>query len=204
MKPALLFNARTHTFTVDHERIPHVSLILAQDQRLGLDRLSFLADGRAADRGTRLHRMLVKVDSDERAIRALRRGSDIEKLVQQYLLWKEAMRPVWTHVEQRLWHPALRFAGIPDRIGYLRRGAKPGSPVVVDFKSGAPAKWHGLQTAAYDLLMPRQPGGEVRRRITLYLQDTRIRAKEHTDPDDYVRFLLLLGQYRRTHAEDSF
>ena len=53
------------------------------------------------------------------------------------------------------------LAGTPDRIGTIA-----GRDVVLDIKSGPPASWHGIQLAAYDLLVPRS---HRRRRIGLYL-----------------------------------
>ena len=55
----------------------------------------------------------------------------------------------WTHVEQRLVHEQFGYTGQPDRIGTVD-----GKPSVVDIKTGAAAKWHRLQGAAYLAMVP--------------------------------------------------
>jgi hypothetical protein len=65
-------------------------------------------------------------------------------------------------VEQPYYNAELDLAGTPDRIGMIA-----GRDVVLDIKSGPAAAFHGIQLAAYDLLVPLP---HRRRRIGLYLR----------------------------------
>ena len=95
------------------------------------------------------------------------------------------MSPTWTSIEQPYYNPELDLAGTPDRIGTMA-----GRDVVLDLKSGPPASWHGIQLAAYDLLVPLS---HRRRRIGLYLNASGeiARMQDYRDSADYVNALTL-------------
>ena len=95
------------------------------------------------------------------------------------------MSPTWTSIEQPYYNPELDLAGTPDRIGTMA-----GRDVVLDPKSGPPASWHGIQLAAYDLLLPLS---HHRRRIGLYLNASGeiARMQDYRDSADYVNALTL-------------
>jgi len=90
------------------------------------------------------------------------------------------MSATWTSVEQPYFNPELDLAGTPDRIGTIA-----GRAVVLDLKSGPPAPWHGIQLAAYDLLVPLP---HRRRRIGLYLNANGdlARMRDYRASADYV------------------
>ena len=90
----------------------------------------------------------------------------------------------WTHLEQPRVHPA-GFGGTLDRKGRVDRLA-----AIVDFKSGAWADWHRLQTAGYDLLHDDLPP-RIRRRHALYLSPRRFRFLTHSNPLDHAEFVQL-------------
>ena len=95
------------------------------------------------------------------------------------------MSPTWTSIEQPYYNPELDLAGTPDRIGTMA-----GRDVVLALKSGPPASWHGIQLAAYDLLLPLS---HHRRRIGLYLNASGeiARMQDYRDSADYVNALTL-------------
>ena len=95
------------------------------------------------------------------------------------------MSPTWTSIEQPYYNPELDLAGTPDRIGTMA-----GKDVVLDIKSGPPASWHGIQLAAYDLLLPLS---HHRRRIGLYLNASGeiARMQDYRASSDYVNALTL-------------
>lgn len=93
------------------------------------------------------------------------------------------LRPRWTLMETPLAHPTLRYAGTPDRVGWVgpkRRRA------VVELKTGRPQAVHALQTALQAMLV--EPG--ARRpidRYALYLQpDGWYRIVEFTAGQDFA------------------
>jgi hypothetical protein len=100
------------------------------------------------------------------------------------------MSPTWTSIEQPYYSAELDLAGTPDRIGTMA-----GRDVVLDLKSGPPASWHGIQLAAYDLLVPLS---HHRRRIGLYLNASGeiARMQDYRALSDYVNALTLC-----THKE---
>jgi hypothetical protein len=100
----------------------------------------------------------------------------------------------WTAIEQP-YYSRLGFAGTPDRLGQFQ-----GHDVVVDIKTGQPAKWHGIQLAAYDLLVPR---ALRRQRWAIYLTAAGVPLIRHyDDPRDYARFLHALATMKEDHDDD--
>jgi CRISPR/Cas system-associated exonuclease Cas4 (RecB family) len=65
--------------------------------------------------------------------------------------------------EQPLYHSLYLYAGTPDIWGRLN-----GSTVVIDVKTGSPAKWHVLQLAAYAELL-KASGTAITSGAILYL-----------------------------------
>jgi hypothetical protein len=110
------------------------------------------------------------------------------------VLWLKLTGFVAEAVEQRLWHPLLKFAGSYDVKGYMPDGSR----WIIDLKSGVVAKWHFYQTSAYLILE-----GGYRRRGSLYLRKSGkiAKFKEHEDPRDEGKFLSMLTIYQEHIAE---
>jgi hypothetical protein len=83
----------------------------------------------------------------------------------------------WTHIEQRMEHPAFRYSGIPDREGTVDD-----KPTIVDIKSGSAAKWHKLQGAAYCAFFPKP---HLYQRLVVRLQDDGTYHLEWFGPHTY-------------------
>lgn len=189
--PRLAFDQTSHTFTLGGVVVPHVTGILKLDPTSGIARMDFLSDGRAAEKGTRIHEAIARFNRTGAFGKV--RPDEIGYLL-QYARWYTHARPVLTGIEMRVYNKALGYAGIVDLVGTMR-GPKPG-PFVMDLKSGVKLKWHGRQLAAYDMALPRVPPPLRRRRLGLYLKAGRLRVVEYTDPSDYTAFVQLLDQWR--------
>ena len=107
--------------------------------------------------------------------------------------------PVWSSMEEPKHSEQYDFAGTADRLGTIN-----GKPVVIDFKTGGPASWHGLQLAFYDLLYDDLPP-MIRRRIVVHLRkDGRIpQTVEYHDHADYATALTLLSRRDNDRHNDA-
>ena len=96
----------------------------------------------ARDRGTAVHMACQYYDLGDLD------ESSLDPVLVPYLAgWKKFLadhKCEWTAIEQRMEHQTLGYRGTPDRVGYVN-----GTLLVVDVKSGASAKWHRWQLAAY-------------------------------------------------------
>ena len=106
-----------------------------------------------ADRGTALHNMIrsmyvnVQVESCELS----QQWSSwwVSKDIKPVMVEVPLMIPDYPHEEE-----VYRYAGTPDMVAVAD-----GKHVVIDWKTGAPKKWHRMQAAAYAMLVER--GGRV-------------------------------------------
>ncbi|HBY58523.1 MAG TPA: hypothetical protein DEH78_01795 [Solibacterales bacterium] len=101
-------------------------------------------------------------------------------------------------VEHRFYRDDLGFAGTIDRV--IVAGTRPG---ILDIKTGSPAPWHPIQTAAYahGLKLDR----EIVVRYALYLSaDGKWKIRKHDDAADFSIWLsaLELSNWRRKHGYD--
>jgi hypothetical protein len=119
--------------------------------------------------------------------------------VLSYQRWCVAMTPDWTSMETPHYSARYDTAGTADRLGTIDS-----VPAVVDFKTGGPAAWHGVQLAMYDLLHDELPPRE-RRRLVLHLVDDGRMAQvvEYHAAADYLLALeLMKGSSNVTHCTD--
>ena len=84
------------------------------------------------------------------------------------------------------------FAGTLDRRVLIM-----GYEWIIDIKTGKAPKWGGLQTAAYDLLLPTPAANGLRRRACVELRaDGTYNFVEHENYSDAEEFLTLLSAHR--------
>lgn len=102
-------------------------------------------------------------------------------------------RPAVEAVELEVSHAGLRYKGRLDLLATIS-----GQRAVIDIKGPSRAPWHGVQTAAYQ---HAAPGGIVSARYTLHLWETDYRLVQHTDHNDWPRFVAALKEYRHAHAD---
>jgi hypothetical protein len=99
--------------------------------------------------------------------------TSVHEMVAPYLeSWRRFRREtgikiVATELEVR--HDAMRYVGHLDRI--VRWPARPEALCVLDLKTGAPARWHAIQTALYALAYASKQGSPTPERGAVYLHD---------------------------------
>ena len=136
----LSFDEPTHTYRWDGQVMPSVSQLLASS---GLKPEARYTPG-SAERGSEVHRLTELFD-----LEFLQLGEAGE--YEGYLIaWASFVKQTgWksTAIEARVANPHLWLAGTIDRIGTMN-----GETWKLDIKSGAKARWHGYQLAAYNLI----------------------------------------------------
>jgi hypothetical protein len=149
----------------------------------------------AATRGTHIHKLTAAIDLDQLTLSDVS-SSPYRAFVMQYIAAKRLLGLSYTDVEVRRVHGALDYSGQADRIG-----VRSGRPFVLDIKTGetvSPAKWHGYQLAAYEMLWSTMPWG-VMRRYVLHLTPTTFQLKPYSDRNDHAVFLEALHDQRPRH-----
>lgn len=187
----LTFDEATHTYRFGGQLVPGVTSILAP--LTGYDSVPAHVLEAAANFGKAVHRACELDDLGELDEAAL----DIA-LVPYLKAWRQFSvdhAVEWEQIEQPVYHPALRYAGTPDRFGKVK-----GLRAVVDIKSTADLyPTVGPQLAAYGNAL-QQPYAD---RIAVQLKaDGTYAAKAYSDPTDFPVFasLLTLRTWCQRHA----
>lgn len=177
--PALAFDAATHTYALNGQRVLSVTQIL---EAVGLvDDDYFTEDSRT--RGRYVHRMVLYSEReglDENTVDERLRGylEAYRRFVQEV-----AVGPC-TLLERPLCDPILRFAGTPDQLRPMQ-----GRETLIDLKSGQPHPTHGLQLAAYEHLIWRQLRCGRLDRAAVYLKPNgSYRLRMYEDRNDWKIF----------------
>lgn len=100
-------------------------------------------------------------------------------------------------VEQAGYQRVFDYCGTWDVTGMFSNDS---NDIVIDLKSGSPAKWHGVQLASYQQLC------SAKRRASLYLQVDGSIAKfvEHKDPNHWKVFVACLEIYKKEKELDVY
>jgi hypothetical protein len=185
------FDATDHEYwsLLTGEQLPHITSLL---ERSGLVDTEWMTEESAA-RGQRVHQLCAQFDYG-----AIEDPASVVSAEKAYLLAyvkaSEALRPTWTHIEVAMVHPSLGFAGRPDRCGAIRR-----AKTVLEIKSGAPHKAHGVQTALQCVLIAGQGVGlpaEHYRRLVLYVKPSgKFKLEEMVNRRDYDVAFDILRRY---------
>lgn len=182
----LQFDAETHTYTLDGVKLTSVTQAL---QAAGLVDLHGTPEqiGYAADLGTAAH---IATELDD--LGTLDEGTVAEEVWPYLRAWRKFRAEagfVPEHIELRLHHPAMLYAGTIDRIGSLRSHR-----ALIDIKTGAPRRTTGLQLAAYAEMAVIH--GVARRGIRRYAchltKDEAYTLVPYTDPRDLSVFMAAL------------
>ena len=149
----------------------------------------------AAERGTRVHQACLDLDLGN----ATQMDDDEALYLDSYAQWRTLVAPVWTSMEEPRYSERYDFAGTADRVGTIN-----GKPVIIDFKTGGPAPWHGIQLALYDLLYDDLPH-MIRRRIVVHLRkDGRIpQTVEYSNSTDYLTASDLISRGHNDRHNDT-
>lgn len=111
------------------------------------------------------------------------------------------------HAEVPVWSDAMRVAGTPDLIGYIRRKGGGRRLILVDIKSGIVPPSVGLQTAAYKAMAEEVHGIQIEARYSLQLSDSTpeggFRFRECDNPLDFSTFIHFLGVWNWLKANSK-
>ncbi|WP_313818749.1 PD-(D/E)XK nuclease family protein [Cupriavidus sp.] len=191
---ALLFDEASHTYTADGVVIPSVTQILAPLNDLSFIKPDVLQYKR--ELGTAVHKATELYDQGELD------EATVPAVVQPYLDGWIRLRAELSFeilgMEERVFHPAHRYAGTYDRLVLLD-----GKRCIWDLKTGGMFPSYGPQTAAYKNAVEKASGERVEGRFTVELRDDgTYRLHEMTDPEDWPVFLgcLALHRFKNKHA----
>ncbi len=191
---ALTFDEVSHTYRHDGQLVPSVTQVLAPLTDLSAVPADILAAASAF--GTAVHKACELHDLGTLDPATL--DAPLQPYLDAWLAFCRDHDAQWSHIEQRLYHPVLRYAGTADRIGFVD-----GLRTIVDIKTSAviyPAV--GPQLAAY--LSAAEKGHQINAlaRMSVRLKpDGGYEAKAHTGPADFAVFasLLTLRTWCRQH-----
>jgi hypothetical protein len=114
-------------------------------------------------------------------------------LCECYLDWRQTHDHAWEEVEELIMSWRLDYCGVVDRIG----------PGVCDIKTGKPAPWHALQSAAYAVLVEPEHYLEVERSVLYLSTDKPARLVRHSKATDFTTWLDALRRSHDTRTEES-
>lgn len=187
------FDDVTHTYRIDGRIVPSVTTVIASAQlsnfngTRGLD--WYLDRGRAFHLAAQLWD---EGDLDDDSV-----DPEIRGQLDAYIACRELVGDAWDtlDIEVPRFHRLYGFAGTPDRHILWH-----GQPAIVDLKTGSPAKWHAIQTAAYaELIRTSTPtAGPLTdvARFSLYCAtDGTWKMQAHEATDDWGVFASALAVY---------
>ena len=111
----LMFYDETHTYTVDNQELPSVSELTRFISREMYGEVNQYTLDKAADRGTRVHKVTEALDKYGEA----ECDDDVLPYLQAYVDFRKKHKCEWTAIEKAMYHPALLYAGCLDRIGTI-------------------------------------------------------------------------------------
>ncbi len=186
----LSFDHQAHAYTLDGAKLPGVTRLISE---AGLSDMNWVTEA-ALLRGEYIHRTielflkddLVESTLDETLKARLDAFRQFQRETGYQVQRDDAGKP---RTEVRLFHPLYRYAGTVDQLGTLG-----GAPLLLELKSGAPDKWHRIQTALYCMLLDPRP-----RRAVLYLPKSGgYRFVQHHERVDFdvAKAVLTLAAFR--------
>ena len=153
--PDFKFNPETHTYSLDGVILPSVTTILKAE---GLMNHFDTGDSEwYMSRGSHIHKAI------ELYLRGRLDENALDPALRFYLVGFKAFMSLTGFrvegIEAPKYHPTHLYAGTPDIWG---------NGILIDIKSGTPARWHNLQLAAYAGLL-NESGHPIREAYVLYL-----------------------------------
>ena len=184
-----------HAYTRAGRSVPGVTSVIAA--QLLADAGSYYTE-ESRNRGTFIHEATTLVDRDVLDMFSV--PDDWAGYVESYRLWRVRRGASPLLREAFLHHPTFDYCGMVDFFGWLAGDAWPWT---IDIKTGAPEKWHRVQTAAYEAaIFTNNQRDILRRRGALYLHPEGKEAElvPHTSPRDFGFFQAALTCYRFKEA----
>lgn len=180
------FNEALHEYRVGGILTPSVSQILKANGLME----NFRHSETALNNGTAIHRALELHDFGK-----LDESSLDPRLAKCIRLWEKFKKEIGIdkvlEIEKRIAFGAL-YAGTIDRVLGLGNGKK----MILDFKSGNPQAWAGLQTAGYAMAYdPKNYKDYERCCAKVHWDNDRIYYKPYKDPTDFNTFMAMATVY---------
>lgn len=184
-KDNLTFDAETHTYRINGERVPSVTQVL---EGAGLIDTRWFND-EARTRGTYVALATQYCDEGTLDYDALDDG--LRGYVEAWRKFKHEAgngKMEIISIERRVSNRKLRYAGTLDRL--FKWGHQ---SWVLDIKTGSKAAWHSLQTAGYAECLPKS---WLHKRGSVFLkEDGTYKLDVHDDFSDVHVFLSALNLY---------
>jgi hypothetical protein len=193
---ALTFRVEDHTYWLNGQRVPNVTLILAP--LTDYSRIPPAALALAQQEGNHIHRtveLFVKNDLDEDTLPAW-----LKPRLAAFKKFQDETGFVMEGSEQRVYHPKHGYAGTLDLTGTMLDLNNDGA--VIDVKRSFYAgPVIGLQTVAYleadNDRRRREKLPKIERRYALQLRaDSTYRLQEFDDEGDFTTFVGLLNAFK--------
>jgi len=181
--PEIVFNNEGHIYTVDGTDTPSVTTII---KACGLIDTTWFNDT-ATTRGKYVHKATELLDQDDLDEASL--DPVIAPYVDAYKRFKDETGFCINDIEKIVYNATYGYIGTLDRTGIF-----PNDKIrsLIDIKTGQPAKWHGVQLAAYALCLDG-----VVNRYGLYLNDTgTYKLERYKDRHDMNVWLACLTIYK--------
>ena len=205
--PDLEFDAASHTYRYEGRVLPSVSAIIRDLSMADLRMVPPEVLREAAEFGTRVHALTEEYDRANAAW--LGHFYDLPerewRCLEAWASFRHDMRWQNTHIEHRVRHHALGYAGTIDRLGVFHNpDTGLSEQAIIDIKTSDPHDWHGVQLAGYHLaarsegLIPTPGWMETVPacgRYAVYLRDDgTYRLRRYDSPEDTRVFLQQLRQ----------
>lgn len=171
------FDPDGHRYLVENRQVPNITTML--ETTGWVDSTWYTEEGRR--RGTAVHRLTT--DYDLGALELATCTSEFKHYLLHYADAVRIVRPAWQHVEVPFVHEQFRFGGRPDRVGRVF-----GALAVVEIKSGAPEKSHGVQLALQAYLVAPVLGlpPELLQRYVFYAGPKKCKVDELVNRRDFA------------------
>ena len=139
----LFFDAEAHAYYVNGRPVLSVTQVL---KSVGfIDDTYYTEEGR--ERGTFVHEACEAVDLGDAPLEDV--PDDLRWYVRAWVRFRDEHGFEAEEIEKPRANLTLCYAGTPDRVGRFTRGQWAGRRFVIDFKTGALAKWWRYQLAGY-------------------------------------------------------
>lgn len=177
----LAFDEATHTYTYRGKVVPSVTQILAPLSNL--DMVPSITLAAASAFGTATHLACELDDLGELDEGSLDPG--LKPVLHAWRKFSQEHGVRWIGIEQRVYHPTLRYAGTLDRCGWVD-----GEMAIVDIKTSTSLyPVMGLQLAAY---AQAEMKPTAKRYVVQLKTDGTYVLQPYTDPNDWPTFASLV------------
>lgn len=181
----LHFDPVAHRYTWNGKPVPGVTQVLAPMSSFEHVPPEVLADKSAL--GTAVHACCEFLDQDDLDESSMR--EEWVPYVEAYKKFLFECKPKWSHIEDKVFHNKLHYAGTLDRAGELFD-----YPAIVDLKTVATLHAVvGIQLAAYEAAVDLKTRKKVRRYALQLKPDGTYRLEEYKEAGDFGVFTSLLA-----------